>query len=37
MSEQSKPVATVFHYGFTCGDEGMDFLTIRQGEASVDV
>jgi quercetin dioxygenase-like cupin family protein len=24
-------------YGFTCGDEGMDFLTIRMGEASVDL
>ena len=23
------------HYGFTCGDEGMDFLTIRTGEARV--
>jgi quercetin dioxygenase-like cupin family protein len=23
------------HYGFTCGAEGMDFLTIRTGEASV--
>jgi quercetin dioxygenase-like cupin family protein len=23
------------HYGFTCGGEGMDFLTIRTGEASV--
>ncbi len=22
-------------YGFTCGDEGMDFLTIRMGEARV--
>jgi quercetin dioxygenase-like cupin family protein len=22
-------------YGFTCGPEGMDFLTIRRGEASV--
>ncbi|MEM7409958.1 MAG: cupin domain-containing protein [Myxococcota bacterium] len=22
-------------YGFTCGDAGMDFLTIRSGEASV--
>jgi quercetin dioxygenase-like cupin family protein len=22
-------------YGFTCGSEGMDFLTIRSGEASV--
>ena len=22
-------------YGFTCGDEGMDFLTIRTGEARV--
>ena len=22
-------------YGFTCGDDGMDFLTIRSGEASV--
>lgn len=26
-----------FHYGFTCGDEGMEFLTIRTGEASVDL
>ncbi len=24
-------------YGFTCGDQGMDFLTVRQGEASVDI
>lgn len=24
-------------YAFTCGDEGMDFLTIRRGEASVDL
>jgi quercetin dioxygenase-like cupin family protein len=24
-------------YGFTCGAEGMDFLTIRAGEASVDL
>jgi quercetin dioxygenase-like cupin family protein len=23
------------HYGFTCGDQGMDFLTIRTGEARV--
>ena len=23
------------HYGFTCGAEGMEFLTIRTGEASV--
>src|SRR2546426_11315802 len=23
------------HYGFTCGDDGMDFLTIRTGEARV--
>ena len=23
------------HYGFTCGAEGMDFLTIRTGEAKV--
>ena len=23
-------------YGFTCSDAGMDFLTIRMGEASVD-
>ena len=23
------------HYGFTCGPEGMEFLTIRAGEASV--
>ncbi len=22
-------------YGFTCGDEGMDFLTLRTGEAKV--
>lgn len=22
-------------YGFTCGEEGMDFLTIRMGEATV--
>ena len=26
-----------FLYGFTCGDEGMEFLTIRMGEASVDL
>ena len=24
-------------YGFTCGPEGMEFLTIRAGEASVEV
>ena len=24
-------------YGFTCGPEGMEFLTIRMGEASVQV
>ena len=24
-------------YGFLCGDEGMEFLTIRTGEASVDL
>ena len=24
-------------YGFTCGPDGMDFLTIRRGEASVDL
>jgi len=24
-------------YGFTCGSEGMDFLTIRTGEASVEL
>ena len=24
-------------YGFTCGDEGMEFLTIRTGEASVEL
>jgi quercetin dioxygenase-like cupin family protein len=23
------------HYGFTCGETGMDFLTIRTGEAKV--
>jgi quercetin dioxygenase-like cupin family protein len=23
------------HYGFTCGEAGMDFLTIRTGEAKV--
>ena len=23
------------HYGFTCGGEGMEFLTIRTGEAKV--
>jgi quercetin dioxygenase-like cupin family protein len=23
------------HYGFTCGEAGMDFLTIRTGEARV--
>jgi quercetin dioxygenase-like cupin family protein len=23
-----------FHYGFTCGPDGMEFLTIRSGEAS---
>ena len=23
------------HYGFTCGPDGMEFLTIRAGEASV--
>lgn len=26
-----------FLYGFTCGGEGMEFLTIRMGEASVDL
>ena len=24
-----------FRYGFTCGDEGMEFLTIRTGEAGM--
>ena len=24
-------------YGFTCGADGMDFLTLRMGEASVDL
>ena len=24
-------------YGFTCGPDGMDFLTIRRGEASVEL
>jgi mannose-6-phosphate isomerase-like protein (cupin superfamily) len=24
------------HYGFRCGDEGMEFLTIRTAEASTD-
>ena len=24
-----------YRYGFTCGPEGMDFLTIRMGEAGV--
>ena len=24
-------------YGFTCGPEGMEFLTIRRGEAKVDL
>ena len=24
-------------YGFTCGAEGLDFLTIRRGEATVDL
>ncbi len=24
-----------FRYGFTCGPEGMEFLTIRRGEASM--
>ena len=26
-----------FRYGFTCGSEGMEFLTIRTGEASITV
>ena len=26
-----------FEYGFTCGPDGLDFLTIRRGEASVDL
>jgi quercetin dioxygenase-like cupin family protein len=26
-----------FLYGFTCGADGMEFLTIRTGEASVDL
>ena len=25
------------HYGFTCGGDGMDFLTIRTGEAKVSI
>ena len=24
-----------YRYGFTCGPEGMEFLTIRMGEAGV--
>lgn len=26
-----------YRYGFTCGAEGMDFMTIRTGEATVDI
>jgi quercetin dioxygenase-like cupin family protein len=26
-----------YRYGFTCGPEGMEFLTIRTGEASISV
>ena len=26
-----------FRYGFTCGDAGMEFLTIRRGEAAMSV
>ena len=41
MAELGPGDSIVIHaetrYGFTCGDEGMDFLTIRSGEASVDL
>lgn len=26
-----------YRYGFTCGSDGMDFMTIRTGEATVDI
>lgn len=26
-----------YRYGFTCGPEGMEFLTIRRGEAAISV
>ena len=26
-----------YRYGFTCGADGMDFMTIRTGEATVDI
>ena len=39
LGELSANDAIVLHahyrYGFTCGPEGMEFLTIRTGEASV--
>lgn len=30
-------ISAFTRYGFTCGDGGMEFLTIRIGEASVEV
>jgi quercetin dioxygenase-like cupin family protein len=39
LGELGPDDAIVIHahtrYGFTCGPDGMDFLTIRRGEASV--
>jgi len=33
--DDSIVIQSNFRYGFTCGPEGMEFLTIRMGEAGV--
>ena len=36
-SDDSIVIHANYHYGFTCGPEGMEFLTIRTGEAGMTV
>ena len=35
--DDSIVIRATYRYGFTCGPEGMEFLTIRTGEASTSV
>jgi quercetin dioxygenase-like cupin family protein len=38
LSEDDSIIVEARHeYGFLCGDKGMEFLTIRTGEASIDL
>ena len=36
-ADDSIVIRANYRYGFTCGPEGMEFLTIRTGEASMSV